>query len=87
MSNPYVFDTEMSRTRKINEPLSPVVRAAIYPSVVADGKKANITRHFNIDRSTVYDTIKRFPERHNFESRHIPGCSRSSDAHDERHLV
>ena len=85
MPSPYTSDTEITRNWKKNEPLSPEVRAAIYASVAAGEKKAAIACRFNIDPSTVYDTIKRFSERHDFKSRLTSGPLRTLDAREKRY--
>ena len=60
MLNPYDFGTEITKDRNKNDPLSSEARAAIYASVLAGENKTEIARRFHINRSTVYDTIKRF---------------------------
>ena len=60
MLNPYDFGTEITKDRNKNDPLSSEARAAIYASVLAGKNKTEIARRFHINRSTVYDTIKRF---------------------------
>ena len=84
MLDPY---TEITGTRKRNENLSPEVRAAIWASVEAGEKKTDIARRFNVDRSTVDRTMKRFSERHDFKSRPRSGGPRSLSDRGERYLV
>ena len=87
MLNPYDFGTEITKDRNKNDPLFSEARAAIYASVLAGENKTEIARRFHINRSTVYDTIKRFSKCHTFKSRPRPGRPKTLTDRDERHLV
>ena len=76
-----------AESRKRNEPLSPEARTAIYASVAAGENKTVIARRFNINRSTVYDTIEQYSKRNDFKSRPRAGRPRSLNTRGERYLV
>ena len=87
ISDPYDLGTEITGSRQGNKDLSSEVRAAIWASVKAREKKTGIARRFNIDRSTVNRTMKRFAERHDFKSRPRLGGPRSLSDRGKRYLV
>ena len=87
MSNPNDIAKKTRESRKRSEPLFPEARTAIYASVAVGENKTVIARRFNINRSTVYDTINRYSKRNDFESRPRTGHPRLLNACGERYLV
>ena len=87
MSYPNDIAKKARESRKRSEPLSPEARATIYASVSAGEDKTVIARSFNINRSTVYDTIDRYSERNDFESRSRAGRLRSLNTCEENYLI
>ena len=83
MSNPNDIAKKMRESRKRSESHSPEARAAINASVVTSEDKTVIARRFNINRSTVYDTIDQYSGRNNFKSRPRGGRPRSLNIREE----
>lgn len=62
------FGTEIDPNRLINHELSESARAAIIYAVNCRISKAKIARDFNVHRSTIYKTLKRFESTQNLTS-------------------
>ena len=87
MSNPNDIAKKTRESQKRSEPFFSEAHAAIYASVAAGEDKTVIVRRFNINRSTVYDTIDRYSKRNDFKSRPRVGHPRLLNTREEYYLV
>jgi transposase len=62
------FGTEISGNRVRNTELSPAQRAAICESFYAGKPRDEIAEEFNVSRSTIYSTVKRFEQRKSLDT-------------------
>lgn len=81
------FGTIISGNRRPAQELSTDQRAGILAALDAGESKAEVADLYHVNRSTVYDTINRFQQQHNADSRARKGGPRLLGAGDERLLI